>query len=51
MKPTVSDTSSSRLSGSRTWRTSGSSVTNSAFDASASARVSTLNSVVLPALV
>ena len=47
----VSDTSSSRLSGRRTWRTSGSSVTNSAFDASASAFVSTLNSVVLPALV
>ena len=35
----------------RTWRTSGSSVTNSALDASASARVRTLNSVVLPALV
>ena len=47
----VRQRAASRLSGSRTWRTSGSSVTNSAFDASASARVSTLNSVVLPALV
>ena len=35
MKPTVSETSSSRRSGRRTWRTSGSSVTNSASDASA----------------
>ena len=36
MNPTVSDTSSSRRSGSRTLRTSGSSVTNSASDATAS---------------
>ena len=35
MSPTVSDTSSSRLSGSRTFRTSGSSVTNSASEATA----------------
>ena len=51
MKPTVSDTSSSRPSGRRTCRTSGSSVTKSASEASASACVSRLNSVVLPALV
>ena len=36
MNPTVSDTSSSRASGSRTRRTSGSSVTNSASEATAS---------------
>ena len=35
MNPTVSETSSSRRSGSRTLRTSGSSVTKSAFDATA----------------
>ena len=35
MNPTVSDTSNSRLSGSRTCRTSGSSVTNSASEATA----------------
>ena len=49
MKPTVSEIE--QLAGcraSRTWRTSGSSVTNSASDASASACVSRLNSVVLP---
>ena len=39
MKPTVSDTSSSRRSGSCTRRTSGSSVTNSAFEATASSPV------------
>jgi hypothetical protein len=51
MNPTVSDTSSSRLSGSRTCRTSGSSVTKSASEATASADVSRLKSVVLPAFV
>src|SRR5437016_5591865 len=51
MKPTVSDTRNSRLSGRCTCRTTGSSVTKSASDASASALASTLNSVVLPAFV
>ncbi len=51
MKPTVSLSSSSRRSGNDTRRTSGSSVTNNASDASASDFVSRLKSVVLPALV
>ena len=51
MNPTVSDSMIWRASGSLIRRTSGSSVTNSAFDATALAPVSRLNSVVLPAFV
>ena len=48
---TVSEPSSSLLSGKRTWRSSGSSVTKRASDAVASDFVNRLNRVVLPALV